>query len=122
MVLNHTLQLSLGRDKNISSKRTKVKDKEKDEIIGNNRKKTITYELTFRNNKSMPVKLFVEDQIPVALSNEIKIALINDGGANFDKDSGFLRWRINLGAKDQQELTFTYSIKYDSDKNLLGNL
>lgn len=122
MVLNDTLELSLGRDKNISSKRTKVKDKEKDEIIGNNRKKTITYELTFRNNKSMPVKLFVEDQIPVALSNEIKVALINDGGANFDNDSGFLRWRINLGAKDQQKLTFTYSIKYDSDKNLLGNL
>ncbi len=122
MVLNDTLELSLGRDKNISSKRTKVKDKEKDEIIGNDRKKTITYELAFRNNKSMPVKLFIEDQIPVALSKEIKVTLIDDGGANFDKDSGFLRWRVILGAKDQQKLSFTYSIKYDSDKNLLGNL
>ncbi len=120
--LNDTLELSLGRDKSITAKRSKLKDKEREEMIGNDRKKTIAYELTIRNNKSYAVNLIIEDQIPVALANDIKVKLIDDGGAKYNGDTGFLNWKVTLAAKDNQNIRFTYSIKYNSEKSLLGNL
>lgn len=117
-----TMEIALGRDKSIIAERRKLKDKEREEIIGKDRIKTITYELTFRNTKRGAINLKVEDQIPVSLVSEIKVNLIDEGDAGFNKDTGMLTWDMELKPKTNKSVTFTYSIKYDKDKPLLGNL
>lgn len=119
-VLSDTLELSLGRDKNIIVQRKKLIDKEKEQIVGSSITKTITMEITLRNNKNSTADITIEDQIPITNEKDIKITFI---GANFtgnySESTGILKWNINLKPKENKVLTFSYSIKYDKDKKLI---
>lgn len=53
--LADTLLVSLGRDASIRVKRSKLKDENKAQIVGNNITKTIAYEITLKNNKSSKI-------------------------------------------------------------------
>lgn len=119
-VLADTLEISLGRDKNIIVQRKKLKDKEKEQIVGNTIIKTVTMEISIRNNKNSSVELTVEDQIPVTNEKDIKITFIGDNFSGiYNENTGMLKWNINLKPKENRVLTFSYSIKYDKDKRLI---
>jgi uncharacterized protein (TIGR02231 family) len=119
-VLADTLEISLGRDKNVIVQRKKLKDKEKEQIVGNSIVKTVTMEISIRNNKNSSVELTVEDQIPVTNEKDIKITFIGDNfNGIYNENTGMLKWNINLKPKENRVLTFSYSIKYDKDKRLI---
>lgn len=119
-VLADTLEISLGRDKNIIVQRKKLKDKEKEQIVGNTIIKTVTMEISIRNNKNSSVELTVEDQIPVTNEKDIKITFIGDNFSGiYNENTGMLKWNVNLKPKENRVLTFSYSIKYDKDKRLI---
>lgn len=56
-----TLNISLGRDKNIIVERTKVKNFTKQRIIGTKKVVTYQFEIKLRNNKTESVHLTIED-------------------------------------------------------------
>ncbi|MCX6231718.1 MAG: DUF4139 domain-containing protein [Bacteroidetes bacterium] len=118
--ITDTLELSLGRDKSISIQRKKLRDKEKDQIIGNSRLKTITMEITVKNNKNASIDLSLEDQIPIANDKDIKVNFIaDDFTGKLNETTGLLSWNLKLKPKETKTVSFTYSIKYDSDKSLI---
>ena len=120
--LSDTLQVSMGRDASVYVERTKNADDIKPQVIGSNLIKTISYELVLKNKKSTPINLVIEDQIPVTNNPEIKVSLENKGKAKFNNKTGALTWKTNIEQGKEQRFNFSYSIKYDKDKNLLGNL
>ena len=120
--LEDTLNLSLGRDASVIVKRTKIKDNEKSSTIGNHKIKTIHFELALKNKKLSDINLIVEDHIPVSNNEEIKVELKEKGDAQFNEKTGMLTWNLNLAKGEDKELDFSYSIKYDKDKSLLGAL
>lgn len=120
--LSDTLNLSMGRDRSVVVKRTKLKDKDKTKIIGNNKIKTITYELALKNNKSGSINLMVEDQIPVSNNEEIKVSLESKDKADYNDKTGSLKWNLKIQPRMQEKLVFSYSVKYNKDKPLLGTL
>jgi len=63
--VDDTLDLSFGRDKKIVVARTKLKDMNKDKVMGNNRKATFSYEMVVKNNRKGAVNLELNDQLPV---------------------------------------------------------
>ncbi len=115
---NDTLQLNLGRDKSIVVTRTKVKDKCKDKILSDNHFLTQVYEITVRNTKTIPIRLIVEDQMPVTKEQDIKIEYLENSGARFNTETGRLVWDFNLKPKDSKKLTFSYEVKSPKDKSL----
>lgn len=64
----------------------------------------------------------VKDQIPVSRNNEIKVSLEDKGNANYNDKTGTLKWALQLAERKQKKLNFSYSIKYNKDKPLLGAL
>ena len=120
--LEDTMKLSLGRDASVMVKRTKLKDDEKSQIIGNNRIKTIHYELSLKNKKQSAIHLIVEDHVPVSKNDEIKVEVEEKGKASLNKQTGTLKWNLNLASGGERKLNFSYSIKYNKDKPLLGAL
>jgi uncharacterized protein (TIGR02231 family) len=120
--LEDTMNLSLGRDASVMVKRTKLKDDEKAQIIGNNRVKTIHFELSLKNKKQSDIHLIVEDHVPVSKNEEIKVEVEEKGNADFNKQTGALKWNLNLVKGGERKLNFSYSIKYNKDKPLLGAL
>lgn len=115
---NDTLLLNLGRDKSIVVTRTKVKDKCKDKTFSDNHLLTRTYDIVVRNNKNIPIRLVVEDQMPVTKETDIKIDYLEDSGAKFNTETGKLIWDFSLKPKDNKRLTFSFEIKSPKDKAL----
>lgn len=118
--LTDTLDITLGRDKNMVVTRIKQKDKTKEKIVGEDKLKTVTYEITVRNSKSTTSNFNLQDQIPVSQNKEIVILLIESGGATVDENSGILNWKLNIKPKETKKITFTYSVKYPKNKIVAG--
>lgn len=119
--VNDTLQLNLGRDRSIGLSRRKIKDKSKVKVIEQEVVEVRSIELVLRNSKGIPVRIDVEDQIPVSQNpDQIKIKLIDGDKADLDELSGMLKWKLKLGAKESKKIVFTYEIRYPKGKVISG--
>ncbi len=118
--IEDTLDVVLGRDQSIACSRKKLKDKEKTKIIGANKEKTITIEITVRNKKNETVNITVEDQVPVSAETDIKVNFDPESvpGASYNKDTGALTWDLTIKPRETKTLTFTYKIKYPKDQRI----
>ncbi len=116
-----TLSFSMGRDKKIIIKRTKVKDYSARKVIGSTRKESFTYDITVRNTKKDAVSLIMLDQYPITTDKDIEIELLEKSNASDDKDKGQLQWRFDLKSQENKTLRLSYSVKYPKDKTI-GNL
>jgi uncharacterized protein (TIGR02231 family) len=117
---NDTLQLNLGRDKSIVVTRNKVKDKCKDKSFSDNHLWSRVYEINVRNSKQIPIRMVVEDQMPVTKEQDIKIEYTEDSGAKFNPETGKLLWDFNLKPKDNKRLVFSFEVKSPKIKQLSG--
>lgn len=116
-----TLDISLGRDKNVVVKRTLLKDFSDKKIIGLNKKETRTYEISIRNKKKQEIEIDIEDQIPLSTSNEIEVEALETLGAKYDKEKGLLQWNMKLASGEEKKFRLGFSVKYPKDK-VISNL
>ncbi len=118
--ISDTLDLTLGRDKNMVVTRVKQKDKTKEKLIGEDKVKTVTYEITVRNTKSSNSNFNLQDQIPVSQSKDIIVSMLESSGGALDETSGIVNWIFNLKSKETKKITLTYSVKFPKYKALAG--
>ena len=111
-----TLNISLGRDKNIVVERVKRKGYSEKPVIGGRRTVTIGWDITVRNTGNARVDLILQDQYPISSRSEVEVKLEDEGGATVDKDRGSLTWRIPMDPRTTKELKFTYSVKHPKDQ------
>ncbi|MEZ4760519.1 MAG: DUF4139 domain-containing protein [Flavobacteriales bacterium] len=111
-----TLNISLGRDKNIVVERVKRKGYSEKPVIGGKRTVTIGWDITVRNTGNAKVDLILQDQVPISSRSEVEVKLEDEGGATVDKDRGSLTWRIPMDPRTTKELKFTYSVKHPKDQ------
>jgi hypothetical protein len=114
-----TLNISLGRDKNISVKRTGVKEYSKKQLLGSNKIDYRTFEINIRNNKKQPINLIIEDQFPVSTMKEVEVDKIESKEAELDAETGKLKWTIQLEPGKEKKVDFKYSVKYPKNNNLV---
>jgi uncharacterized protein (TIGR02231 family) len=115
---NDTLQLNLGRDKSIVVTRNKLKDKCKDKSFSDKHLLTRVYEINIRNTKNIPIRMVVEDQLPVTKEQNIKIEYTENSDAKFNPETGKLLWDFNLKPRDSKRLIFSFEISSPKDKPL----
>lgn len=116
---NDSLDISFGIDNNITIKREKMTEFSENQFIGQNRKETVAYKLTIRNNKAYAISCKLEDQIPVSKTKDIQVDVITTSGAKADADSGKLEWAIDLKPNETKELIIKYAVKYPKEKQVL---
>lgn len=115
--VSDTLLLSLGRDEQITIKRMQPKDfTEKKKVFSNTVKETFSYEIVVKNNKSVPVRIEILDQIPVSKQKDITVELEEKDGAVYNEDYGKLKWELDIQPNQSKRVRFTYSVKYPKDK------
>ena len=114
-----TLNISLGRDKNISVKRVSVKEYSKKQFLGSNKIDYRTFEINIRNNKKQSINLIVEDQFPVSTMKEVEVDKIESKEAELDAETGKLKWTIQLDPGKEKKVDFKYSVKYPKNNNLV---
>jgi hypothetical protein len=74
--------------------------------------------LSLKNNRSDDVDIIIEDHIPVAQLEEIKVGLLTDGKANYIKETGMMNWSFKLLAKQNKKIEYKYSVEHKKDKPL----
>lgn len=111
-----TLNLSLGRDKRIAIRRTKVRESAPVKSGAGMTKQTFTFELTVKNNKVTPVQLLLKDQHPLSSIKEVEVLLEDSGGAEVNQETGVLTWKLDLKPGESRKLRFVYSVKHPKDK------
>jgi hypothetical protein len=116
--VSDTLNLSLGRDKNISVKREKVKDFTTQKFLGNKTETIRDWKITVRNNKRQPVSMVLFDQIPVSALQEIEVIPEMLSNGELDKESGEVKWKFTLPPAQKKELELKYKVKYPKGKTL----
>lgn len=120
-IMSDTMDLALGRDRGIYVTRKKVSDTEKVKALSSEKSKTITYEIAVKNYKSSDINLTIEDQIPVSNLEDIKVEMGDNSDAEYNKELGYLKWRREIESKDTHKFQFTYTLKYNKDKELAIN-
>ncbi|HFA48621.1 MAG TPA: mucoidy inhibitor MuiA family protein [Bacteroidetes bacterium] len=113
-----TLDISLGVDKGIVVKRTKLKDFTSRRFLGSNKKETRGFEIIIKNNKREAIDITVQDQFPISTNKDIEVEDLKYKGAKRDKKTELLTWHFELPPKEERRLELSYSVKYPKRKVL----
>jgi TonB-dependent SusC/RagA subfamily outer membrane receptor len=114
-----TLELSFGVDNNISVKREKLTDFSESQFIGSNKKETLAFKLTLRNNKVYPVRTKITDQIPVSTTKDIQVETLEVTGGKVNSDTGEVFWDVELKPGEMKDLVLKYSVRYPKNKKVI---
>ncbi|NVO02480.1 MAG: mucoidy inhibitor MuiA family protein [Bacteroidetes bacterium] len=112
-----TLDISLGRDKNIIITRIKLKEFSSSKFIGLNKKETIAWEINVKNNKKQPINIMIEDQFPVSSDKDIEVERLESSGAIYNEETGKLTWKFKLEpGESKKKIKVMYSVKYPKNQ------
>ncbi|WP_084399423.1 DUF4139 domain-containing protein [Pseudotamlana agarivorans] len=114
-----TLQISLGRDKNVVVNREKISDYSSKKLIGSKKEENRDWRITVKNNKSQTINMLVMDQIPVSNNDEIKVEAFELTNGKQDINTGEIRWEFKLEPSTSKKIDLKYAVKYPKNKRLL---
>ena len=117
--LTDTLDISLGRDKNIVIGRQKVDIFTKRTSLGSNKVDNRGFKIIARNKKSQPIHLTIFDQIPVSAISPIEVNAKELSDAIHDENTGELTWVLDLPANNRVELNMEYEVKYPKRERVI---
>jgi uncharacterized protein (TIGR02231 family) len=118
--IKDTLAVSLGRDKRIVVKREKLKDFSSRKLIGSNQRENLAFEISVRNTKNEAIKITLEDQVPISQNSQIEVAVLDVGGAKYNKDTGKLSWEMTLQSNETRKVAYKFEVKYPKDRIVSG--
>lgn len=107
-----TIEISLGRDKNVSVTRTKLKDYSKKTFFGDKKIASRAFDITVRNNKKQPISIVVLDQFPVSTQKEIEVDKQEYKEATLDEATGQLQWMLQIPPASEKKVGLKYAVKY----------
>ncbi len=55
-----------------------------------------------RNNKQEPVRILVEDQVPMPAQNEVEVSKVSYAGASMDPVSQLVTWSLEIPVKGEK--------------------
>ncbi len=113
---NDTMDLSLGRDKNVILTREKLKDFTKEKFIGGKYRQSVTYEIKIKNNESTEISLNVIEQIPISANAEIKISIDDIDGGTYNVETGKLLWKQKLTPGEEKKMQFSITVEFPESK------
>jgi hypothetical protein len=114
-----TLKLSLGTDKNIVVTRTLLKDLSERQSLGSNKKETRDWQIEVKSRKGQPINLLVEDQVPVSQNSSIEVEIQELSGAQLDKLTGKVTWKMTLKPEEDKKLELKYLVKYPKNQSVI---
>jgi uncharacterized protein (TIGR02231 family) len=106
--ISDTLQISLGRDSRIQVDRVKLKDYSSKLLIGSKRKATYVYEISVKNNRSLPINIEIQDQVPVSNNQDIEVTIDELSNALHNALTGLLTWNFMIDPGKVQTLSLIH--------------
>jgi hypothetical protein len=65
-----------------------------------------------KNNRTAPITVEIQDQLPVSNNQEIEVTVDQISAAQHDLATGFLKWNFNIDPGKLQTVKMGYTVKY----------
>jgi uncharacterized protein (TIGR02231 family) len=118
---NEEFEAQLGIEDRIKVERELAERTTTRTIVGNIRRVTIGYKLKLTNNLATQAHVVVSDQIPVSLSEDIKIRLQDTQPKPAEQtEKNMLKWEFDLAPQAKREIPFTFVLEYPRDLTITG--
>lgn len=105
-----TLQFSVCKEKDIAIVRNLTTTHQTSMKLIKKNKIRRDWTIVVKNDKPEFAKVVVEDQIPVSVVNDLKVELLDNGGAKVDDSKGILNWTLNMRPGERRELKYSYEV------------
>ncbi len=116
--ISDTLMLSLGKDKSTTVERLITTDFSKSKALSSKEEETFVYTIKVKNNRNYPIKLRLEEQIPISKSDDIKVTVLTLTGATYVVETGILTWTPIIKPLETITISYSYSVKKPKDKQI----
>jgi hypothetical protein len=110
--------ITLGKERRMLIKRTKLNEMTSKSIFGSNKKEKSGYQIAIINTSAENLELELFDQIPLSANGEIEVKLLNAGGATYNVESGLLQWKTKIAPKQEVKLQFEFEVSYPKTKRI----
>jgi uncharacterized protein (TIGR02231 family) len=112
-----TLMLPIGKDNSVYMKRTEIADQKyfKTTTIGKKRKSTIAYKFELKNNNPFPIQFEMVDLVPISQTKSAEVELGNVSGADVDKETGEVTWKMDLKSGQLEEKQLIFTVQLDAE-------
>jgi len=114
---NDTLEVYLGKDKNIQVKRTEDFKNSARKIVGNYSIEKYKINIELVNNSSETFTVKIMDQVPIIDNSDKTKMTVNNGNSFYDKQEGLLTWNIQVAPGAKHSMDFKYEIKEPKEFN-----
>lgn len=116
--VSDTLSLSFGRDTKVLVMRKLKKEMSSKKVIGSSKKESYLYEIVVRNNRSVPIKIDIYDQIPISKSSDISVSIDNLSGGTNNLETGEVVWEYSIQPNEIKSMEIGYTVKYPKDAKI----
>lgn len=116
--VSDTLSLSFGRDNKVLVMRKLKNELSTKKVIGSSKKDAYQYEIVIRNNRDVPIKIEVYDQIPISRNSEITVTADQTSGAQYNLENGELKWEKTIAPSNLATMELGYSVRYPKNYNI----
>lgn len=107
-----TLAVSLGIDNSIVVSKTENAEETIKDVGDKTIKETVSYVISVNNNKSVPIRIKVKDQLPTTQLKSVTIEHLATQNENWDTQTGFVMWEMVIPANQNTSIPFVYTAKY----------
>ncbi|MDG3582400.1 mucoidy inhibitor MuiA family protein [Galbibacter pacificus] len=115
---NDTLNISFGKDQNITIKRERNKDLKSKKFLGSNKEQLVGWTITIKNNKSVPINLTIIDQVPVSNRKEIEVKVEKLSNGKINPQTGEVEWELFVKPTKTEKIDLNYSVTSPKNNSL----
>jgi uncharacterized protein (TIGR02231 family) len=122
---DETVRLGFGADDKIKIERTVVKRNEGSAglIVTTSKTDERSFKTTVRNGHDFPIKVAIEDQLPVSESEEIQVEMLSSSTTptttNLRDKRGVLEWAFEAKAGEVRDIGFAWRVRWPKDKGIV---
>jgi uncharacterized protein (TIGR02231 family) len=122
---DETVRLGFGADDKVKIERTVVKRNEGSAglLVTTSKTDERTFKTTVRNGHDFPIRVAVEDQLPVSENEEIQVEMLSSNTAptatNIRDKRGVLEWAFEAKAGEVRDINFGWRVRWPKDKGVV---
>lgn len=121
---DENVRLGFGADDSVKIVRSTVRQLEGSAgLLNSARTDRREFKTSIRNGHDTPVRIIVEDQVPVSETDEVKVEMLPVTTPPTEKDArnrrGVMAWSVDLGPGEAKELRIAWQVRWPADKTVV---
>jgi uncharacterized protein (TIGR02231 family) len=122
---DETVRLGFGADDKVKIERTVVKRNEGSAglIVTTSKTDERSFKTTVRNGHDFPIKIAIEDQLPVSENEDIQVEMLPSTtpptATNLRDKRGVLEWAFEAKAGEVRDIGFAWRVRWPKDKGVV---